>query len=116
MIYFDKENLAVMKYIYKRRKHGARFGKLRKRFDDEIITPELFTLLCREDYTVIKDSDNHFVHISDLGKLIYTDELVIYPTPKANRMIEQECFDFWKWIIPMIISVAALVISALALA
>lgn len=73
----------------------------------------LLSNLSKEGYTATKNEKGEWVHPDEFG--IVGDDFRSFTTSKANQIIERECFDFWKWIIPTLISVAALVISALAL-
>ncbi|MGN0629979.1 MAG: hypothetical protein ACI4JN_01510, partial [Ruminococcus sp.] len=92
---------------------GISWGTLRKKFGDETADPALLSDLSKEGYTATKNEKGEWVHPDEFG--VVGDDFRSFTTSKANQIIERECFDFWKWIIPTLISVAALVISALAL-
>ena len=113
MIYLDKKTLKILKRIKRSKDKGISWGALRKKFGDETADPVLLSNLSKEGYTATKNEKGEWVHPDEFG--IVGDDFRSFTTSKANQIIERECFDFWKWIIPTLISVAALVISALAL-
>lgn len=89
------------------------WADLRKKFGDKA---NIFLLeaLSTEEYTVTKDHN---------GKPLYFDEPWDHQTygdfrsfcsSKGNELLEVRCFNFWKWVIPTLISVAALIVSVIA--
>lgn len=63
---------------------------------------------------VTKNTEGQWIDFNQ--QQFYLDsQFLSFATPKANEMIERKCFDFWKWIIPTLISVVALLISILVL-
>jgi hypothetical protein len=112
MIYFDKKTLSVLKYIKRKKDNGATWGELRKKFGDDITNISLLETLDSELYTVTKDENGKWVNLNDIDGYRHYN-FRSFSTPKANQLIEQTCFDFWKWTIPTVISIVALVVSAL---
>lgn len=115
MIYFDRKTLAVLRYIYRRGNRGASWVQLMKKFGDGIASPSLLESLSKELYTVTKDRDGGWLSFGpDWDRMIY-GEFRSYCTPKGNELLEKRSFDFWKWIIPTLISVVALCVSFIGL-
>ena len=113
MIYIDKKTLKILRYIKRSKDNGVSWGTLRKKFGEETADSTLLSALSKEEYTATKNEKGEWVYPDEFK--IVGDDFRSFTLPKANQIIERECFDFWKWIIPTLISVAALIISALAL-
>lgn len=111
MIYFDKKSLKVLRYIYSRKDKGVTWGKLQNKFqkDANILFLESLSI---EGYTVTKDESGNWIDFKNYG-IHRNSEFVSYCTPKGNELLETRMFNFWKWVIPTIISVAALIVSVL---
>lgn len=112
MIYFDKRTLAVLRCIKRSGKNGITWAELQKKFGDDA---DIYLLMSftNELYISTCDSDKKWLYGKDL-KSPNSDFFRSYSTPKANELIEKRLFDFWKWIIPTLISVIALVISVIS--
>ena len=114
MVVFDKKTLRILKYIRNHNKHGVTWTKLQKKFGEDDANIFLLEALNKELYVVTKNTEGQWIDFNQ--QQFYMDsKFVSFATPKANEMIERKCFDFWKWIIPTLISVVALLISILAL-
>jgi hypothetical protein len=88
--------------------------KLQKKFGEDDADTFLLEALNKEQYLLTKDTEGQWIDFNQ-SQLIMDSRFVSFATPKANEIIERKHHDFWKWIIPMLISVAALFISILAL-
>jgi len=113
MIYFDKKTLALVRYIKRNGNKGVTWNKLAKKFSDDLANPILLISLSKELYIITKNQNGEWISFDNYKDVICGD-FRSFSTPKANEMIERKCFDFWKWIIPTVISVAALIISVLS--
>ena len=114
MVVFDSRTLQILKYIYHHNNNGTSWAKLQKKFGEDEANSFLLEALNKEQYLVTKDIEGQWIDF-EKSQLIMDSRFVSFATPKANEIIEQKYNDFWKWIIPTFISVAALFISILAL-
>lgn len=114
MVVFDKKTLGILKYIHNRSKNGVTWATLQKKFGEDDANIFLLEALNKEQYLVTKDIEGQWIDF-DQPQLIMDSRFVSFATPKANEMIERKYYDFWKWMIPTVISVVALLISILAL-
>ena len=116
MIYFDKDTLSVLKHIYKKGDNGATWAELRTKFDDHA---NIFLLeaLSRELYTVTKDKTekSNFDKWIDFNTWEGPDcsNFISFISPRGKELLQKRSFDFWKWMIPTIISLLALALSVL---
>lgn len=97
MIYFDRKTLAILKYIRRRNKRGVTWGELQRKFGEDTANTFLLANFSKELYTCTQNQNGKWV---DDDFKIVDNEYRSFTTPKANQLIERECFDFWKWIIP----------------
>lgn len=112
MIYFDRKTLFMLWRIKRSGDKGVTWGALRKRYGEDRANPELLIALSDELYTVTKNHHGDWINFSTWDKNIF-DGFRSFSTPKGNHTVEQFLFDFWKWVIPTVISVAALTVSVL---
>ncbi|MDU6307304.1 MAG: hypothetical protein E6579_11640 [Clostridium sp.] len=110
MIYFDRKTLLILWCIKRSGDNGVTWGYLRKKYGEDDANSFLLESLSKELYTVTKDQNGEW--ISEWNTAIY-DSFRSFCTAKGNEILEKRLFDFWKWIIPTLISVAALVVSCL---
>lgn len=113
MIHFDRKTLSMLKYIKRCGSKGATWSKLDKKFGDDYANPFMLQLLSIELYTVTKNQENLWIDFKKENQVTYGN-FRSFITPKGNELIERRCFDFWKWVVPTLISVAALIISVLS--
>lgn len=114
MLYFDRETLKILRTIKKRKKKGITWGELLSKFDDEA-THIILILFTREQYIGTRNEKGEWLYFEDDEKpWISDDNFTSFSSPKGNELVERCCFDFWKWIIPTIISIIALAVSALS--
>lgn len=110
-MYFDRRTTRMLLFIYLSGDHGVSWGTLRKLFKK---TANIFVLesLTVEGYTVTKDSSDTWTIFSDDD--IHRDyNFRSFCSTKGNAFLENRIFGFWKWTIPTIISIAALIVSIL---
>lgn len=114
MIYFDRKTLGILWLINRSGDKGITWGKIQKRFGDsasfqllEDLTVELYTATQNERGTWTCFDANFGPHRSW--------EFRSYSLPKGRELLERRLFDFWKWVIPTLISVTALAISSIGL-
>ncbi len=109
MIYFDKRTLSVLRYIQRRGERGVKFEKLRNKFgyDSNSFLLQNFII---EFYVIAQDSQGNWINKDECPPIIESD-FRFYSTSKANELIETRIFNFWKWVIPTLISIVALVVS-----
>lgn len=114
MIDFDRKTLAILRCIKHSRGKGVSWGTLQKRYGEDAANPFLLEDMSKELYTATKDCDGKWINFEEWDR-VSDYRFRSYSTPKGNELIERRCFDFWKWIIPTLISVVALVISFIGL-
>lgn len=109
MIYFDRKSLSILKYIKRRGDRGASWGKIREKYGDDAVSGFLESLSI-ELYIVTKNEKGAWVDFEKWNHVIL-DSFISYSTSKGNELIEKRCFNFWKWVIPTLISIVALAVS-----
>jgi hypothetical protein len=114
MIHFDRKTLGVLRLINCRGDRGAAWGLAMKRFKKSA-TFWLLESLTVEEYIVTKNERGDWTKFDGNFGPHRSPDFVSYSTPKGRELLERMSFDFWKWIIPTLISVAALTISCIGL-
>lgn len=114
MIYFDKDTLNILKYI--RRHKGVTEQVLKDKFErseDDNISMLLIEFI-KENYVLAKNESGEWV-IHD--KLPYRSSYAFryYITSKGNEIVEKYCFEFWRWVVPTLISIISLMVSIVTL-
>lgn len=109
VIYFDRKTLSILKYIYRSGDRGVSWEQLRSKYGDKAPVSLLVNLDIAE-YTVTKDQNGNWIYDKDKFRSTH-GTFRSFCTSKGNELIETRCFNFWKWIIPTIISIVALVVS-----
>ena len=71
--------------------------------------------LTMEKYIVTQNEKGEWVDFDDLGGHL-SENFRSYCSPRGNELLEKRVFDFWKWVIPTIISTLALIVSVLSAA
>lgn len=115
MIYFDRKTLSILAYIQKKHDRGASWKELQGKFGEDCANPYLLESFTVELYTATKDADGKWLTFDEKWDGVARGEMRSYCTPKGNELLERRQFDFWKWIIPTLISVAALIVSFIGL-
>lgn len=110
MIFWNKSNVRILRFII-RHKKGVSIGSVEKKFGERG-NISLLINLCREDFVRFGDGGRFFN--LDYGMTVSNDFLV-FATPKAEELIEKRCFEFWRWVIPTLISVVALAMNIISL-
>lgn len=113
LICFDRKTLSILRYIKRCGEKGASWDNIQKRFGEDTANIFLLESLSKELYTVTQDRSGKWLDFTNENPIIYGFRSFI--TPKGNELLEQKYFSFWKWAIPTIISVAALIVSIIAL-
>jgi len=113
LIHFDRETLSILRYIKRCGKKGASWSNIQKRFGEDVANIFLLEQFNKELYTITQDSSGKWIDFSQQTSVVSGPRSFI--TPKGNELLEQKCYSFWKWAIPTIISVAALIVSIIAL-
>lgn len=110
MLYFDKELVRVLSIIRRSGDKGVAWKKLCQKFDRSVIWS--LESLHKEGYTITKDSSSQWIINND--SFLHSDENYrSFITAKGSEFLEKRHPDFIKWIIPTIISTAALITSVL---
>lgn len=112
MIYFDRKTLAVLRRIKRGRKKGVGWGELQRKYKDAADSA-LLAEFTRELYTVSTDKDGRYLSFGKDWDHVILPGFRSYITPKGLELIETRCFAFWRWVIPTLVSVAALAVSVL---
>ena len=126
MIYFDKRNLNLLKIIY-RSKDGITFDAISKK----VLPPELYEKekkdgaeeckekeqlnasiisFFNEGYIGCTNTDKAWIKLPDVIVGV-TAKANFFCTEKGNEYLEKRSYGFWKWALPTIISVLALIVS-----
>ena len=113
-IYFDKKTVKILWDIRRHRDKGISWGTLRDKHK-EAGNPFLLESLTREKYIVTQNEKGEWVDFDDLGGHSSKD-FRSYCSPRGNELLEKRVFNFWKWVIPTIISTLALIVSVLSAA
>lgn len=111
MIYFDRKTLDILIYIKLHSRKGASWDKIQHRFGEDSANSFLLQNLSKELYTVTKGQNGKWINFEKENPIICG--FYSFITPKGNEFIEKRYFDFWKWIIPTLISISALIVSVL---
>ena len=114
-IYFDRKTVAVLKTIHRSGDKGVTWANLQKKYGEDIANLFLLESLSRVLYTVTKDQDGNWLDIGPKPIPYVTGDFRSFCTSKGNELLERRSFNFWKWVIPLLISVAALVVSCISL-
>lgn len=110
MIYFDNKHIKVLKHIA-RHKNGVSIEKLERKFGDTANISFLINL-SKEHYVLFGNADQ-WIEVD--YSMTIPNTTVVFATSKSNEFIEKRCYEFWRWSIPTIISVAALIVSVITL-
>lgn len=113
MVYFDRKTLRILRHINSCGDKGITWEKLREKFGEDDANIFLLEDLSKEHYTVTKDQNGKWVDFSYSSGVFYST-FRSYCSPKGKQLLETRSFDFWKWIIPTIISVIALALSLIS--
>jgi hypothetical protein len=114
MLVFDNKTLRILKYIHRHTKNGLSWEALQKKFGEDEANIFLLEQLNKEMYILTKNTQGEWIDFNE-PEFGLESQFVSFATPKTNDIIERTRFDFWKWMIPTLISVAALLISIIAL-
>ena len=114
MIHFDQKTLGILRLINRRGDQGATWGLVMKRFNKDA-TMWLLESLTVEGYTVSKTARGDWIKFDGNFGTHRGADFVSYSTPQGRELLERMSFDFWKWIVPTLISIAALTISCIGL-
>lgn len=107
-MYFDRNTIRILKYIYRCGEKGAEWSDIFKKF--KYATPamlfafntDLYALAYYQNKTPISPAVMQLENIKGVRS---------YCTPKCNQFLEERSFNFWKWTIPTFISLLSLLIS-----
>lgn len=113
MIYFDRKTLQILRHINSCGDKGITWEKLRERFGEDDANVYLLEDLTKEHYTVTKDQNGKWIDFSYNSGVFYS-AFCSFCSPKGKELLEKQSFNFWKWIIPTIISVIALALSLIS--
>ena len=111
MIHFDRQTLSILRYIQRSGKQGVTWETIWKKFGEEDANSLLLEVFSEELYTITKGHDEEWLAFDDRWDRHVYGDFRSFCTAKGNELLEKRSFDFWKWVIPTIISVIALVVS-----
>lgn len=109
-IYFDRKTRKVLRYI--------KWHPKKSLFDIQAKLGEsadgmLLINLCQSGYLLAEIADGKYTDYSDGPPWHMNGTERFWVSPKGNKLLEDRFDRLWQWSIPIIISVAALIISAL---
>lgn len=112
-IYFDHKAVAVLRAIRRSGDNGITWGKLQKRFGENA---DVFFLenLSAELYILTKNEQGKWIDYTNEPQKVVSPLFRSYITPRGNALLESRDFNFWKWVIPTLISTSALIVSVFA--
>lgn len=113
MTVFDRKRLMILFFIHRRGKIGATWDEIRSRFDKDDANILFLESLSIEGYTITQDESGKWMRFKE-GDIHRDQKFRSYCTPKGNELIERRLFDFWKFVIPLLVSVLALIVSAVS--
>lgn len=120
MLYFDNKTMKILKSIFRSPK-GITYDQLLKKhhisknttypnFDD------LLHSLYKEHYLMCEKADETFAVFEETNTVIYIAPTArFFPTTKMNEFIQSRNTNFIRWLIPIIVSVFALVVATISL-
>lgn len=109
-IYFDRATMAVLRYI---RWHPKKnLNDIQRRLGEKADSLLLINL-CMADYLVCTAEDGTYPDFRDRASRWLTGRETFWVSPKGKKILEDRFDRLWQWSIPVLISVAALIISAL---
>ena len=111
-IYFDKRTIKILRYIRRCRDRGTSWGNLRRKYK-ESANVFLLESLSKERYIATKNEKGEWIDFKDWGGNS-NQEFRSYCAPRGNEFLEKRLFNFWKWVLPTIISTLALIVSVLS--
>lgn len=114
MIEFDRITLRILRCINHAGDKGVSWDVLTKKFGEDAANATLLIQLSKELYTCTKDQDGHWINFENWSKVICGSFRSVC-SPKGNVVLERRVSDFWRWAAPTLISVAALIVSVIAL-
>ena len=106
MVYFDKKTLSILKFIKHSGKNGVTWQAILNGCKGKEVSIQLLENLTREKYIVTQNECGEWVDFETLEKQL--------PIHQNSHLIELRCFNFWKWVIPTVISIISLVISTVS--
>lgn len=112
-IYFDRRTARVLRYINHTGEAGAKWGVLRDKFGDDA-SPSALEALSEAGYTVTKNEKGEWINMKRWDRNC-NHEFRSCCSPKGRKILEDRFDRLWQWCIPVLISVAALIISFFAL-
>lgn len=113
MVVFDLRTLRVLWCISRNSRLGITWDELLNLYPD-FASKSLLENLTLELY-ILTETDGRQVTAFGPGYQYNLSVLRAYITPKGRELLERRFFDFFKFVIPLIISVLALAVSAEAL-
>lgn len=113
-IYFDKKRLNLLSAIYRSGDNGISWDLLQRKFG-ETANPAFLESLCRQDYIGTADSDGNWINYERNRPFIVTPAYRSYILPRGRELLETRRFNFWRWVLPTLISVFALIVSVISL-
>jgi hypothetical protein len=109
--YFDKNTIRVLRYVYYR--NGVSGQKIRRRFKkmgDYAAT--LILCLSEDGYLVAKNSKGIWLPYScDAHHSLDFVDMQWRTTAKSNVIVQADTLNLWRWLLPVVISTIAIIIS-----
>jgi hypothetical protein len=113
-IYFDRQALRLLAEIYRSGDVGVPWRLLQKHHGKRA-DPYFLENLSRADYIITRDSDGEIVDYSVNRPLVVTPKFRSYILPRGRELLEERRFNLFRWVVPTVISVAALIVSVFSL-
>lgn len=111
-IYFDKNTIKILWDIHRHGDKGASCGTLRDKHKE---AGNIFLLeaLTKEQYIVTQNEKGEWIDFNNFSGHS-NQNFRSYCAARGNEFLEKRVFNFWKWVIPTVISILALIVSVLS--
>ena len=110
---FDAFIFKILRCIRHNKKHGISIHEIEKKYGPHA-NAFLIQLLMNDEYVVVMRTPYSPLLPEQHEEVLKHPEYKVYCTHKGLALLEQRFFDFWKWVIPTLISIAALIVSVIA--
>lgn len=109
MIAFDRRTRRVLRRIYWSDRRGITWAELSRFYGDDCGV-FLLESLTQELY-IVTFCGGEPIHEFDADRILNLECLRSFITPKGRDLLERASFDFWKFVIPLLISFVSLLVS-----
>jgi len=110
--HFDKDTVKLLRYIYFRK--GVTEKQILKKFGEDSGVGFTLINLSIDSYLTAEDESGkpfaYKVRNDDTPHASF-DSTRWYTTAKSNLVVQSDCANLWKWLVPLIVSLVSLALS-----